>query len=433
MSEGTDRAATDRVPTVRALTRRYALLAGLRWLPIGLCAPVIVLLQGARGLDLATTGRLLALYGVVTVLLELPTGGLADVVGRRVVLVLASVLTAAFLLVMAVAGDPAWFAVAMVLGAVGRALGSGPLEAWYVDAVHDVEPGLSVRGGLSAAQSAEAMMLGVGAIAGGGLPGVAAGLWPGLQSSGGAPLVTLSIPLIGAAALALAHAAAVALLVREAARTRVGAFEVVRDVPRTVRDGIRIAVGDDVLRRLTLRSLLLGLALGGMELLSPGTFAGLLGGAEQGSGAFGLLVALGFGATAAGAAYAPRIAGRLGGGARAAGLISWLGVPAAAIVAGPSAVAAGLGYITVYLMVGTVGPLTSELLHGRVEADRRSTIVSVESLALQLGGVGASLGLGALATAASPTAGFLVIAAALGVSGCVLIGRTNGRASLPSG
>ena len=80
--------------TASEYATRYAMLGGLRWLPVGLTAPVLVLLMTARGLDLAVVGQLLALYSLVVVLLELPTGGLADTIGRRPVLVASSVLAA---------------------------------------------------------------------------------------------------------------------------------------------------------------------------------------------------------------------------------------------------------------------------------------------------------------------------------------------------
>jgi hypothetical protein len=64
---------------IKMLTRRYVVLNGLCWLPTGLCAPVLVLLLAARGLDIATIGAVLATYGLTAAALEPPTGGLADV------------------------------------------------------------------------------------------------------------------------------------------------------------------------------------------------------------------------------------------------------------------------------------------------------------------------------------------------------------------
>jgi MFS family permease len=69
--------------TVRSATRRLVGLTALRWLPVGLTTPITVLLAQARGLSLAEIGLLFTVHGIVVIVLELPTGGLADVLGRR--------------------------------------------------------------------------------------------------------------------------------------------------------------------------------------------------------------------------------------------------------------------------------------------------------------------------------------------------------------
>jgi len=175
--------------TPAGLVRRFALLSALRWFPIGLTIPVNILLMQARGLDLAAIGGLYAIYGVVTIALELPTGGLADVMGRRTVLVAAAVATTVSMLIAAFAQDAPMFALALTLAATGRALGSGPLDAWYVDATHAIDPEASVRHGLSRGQAAEALALGLGAIIGGLLPAICLSIWPSLTSG---PIIGLS-------------------------------------------------------------------------------------------------------------------------------------------------------------------------------------------------------------------------------------------------
>ena len=69
--------------TVRSATRRLVGLTALRWLPVGLTTPVMVLLASSRGLSPVEIGLAFTAHGVVIVLLELPTGGLADSLGRR--------------------------------------------------------------------------------------------------------------------------------------------------------------------------------------------------------------------------------------------------------------------------------------------------------------------------------------------------------------
>ncbi len=156
--------------SVRSATRRYVGLTGLHWLPVGLSAPVTVLLASARGLSPADIGLAFAVYSMVVLVLELPTGGLADAVGHRPVLVLAGLLTTAGLLLLVVAGGMAGFALALALLGVGRALDSGPLEAWYVDTARATDPDADVTPGLSRAGAADGAGLCLGALLGGLLP-----------------------------------------------------------------------------------------------------------------------------------------------------------------------------------------------------------------------------------------------------------------------
>ena len=74
----------------RSVRRRYLTLVALRWLPTGLLIPVTVLLALSRGLSLTEIGLVFSIQGLVVLALELPTGGLTDALGRRPILILAS-------------------------------------------------------------------------------------------------------------------------------------------------------------------------------------------------------------------------------------------------------------------------------------------------------------------------------------------------------
>ena len=132
--------------------RRFLLLHGLRWLPVGLMIPVLVLLPLERGLTLAQYGLAAAIQGIVVMILELPTGGLSDALGRRPVVLLAGAVDLASLTVLTFADSVVLFFIVYLLQGIYRALDSGPLEAWYVDHAlaadekADIETGLSRSG-----------------------------------------------------------------------------------------------------------------------------------------------------------------------------------------------------------------------------------------------------------------------------------------------
>lgn len=85
----------------RRYGRSFAVLQALKYLPLGLLVPVEILVMQARDLTAAQIGVVIAVIGLTTALLELPTGGLADVLGRWLVLVTGAVVTLSSLLLLA--------------------------------------------------------------------------------------------------------------------------------------------------------------------------------------------------------------------------------------------------------------------------------------------------------------------------------------------
>ena len=157
--------------TARSALRRYMLVGFLTWLPPGLQMTVMVLLMSERGLGLAEIGLVTMVFSAVTVSLELPTGGLSDVVGRRVVLAVSAAFTVVALVLMSVSTTFWMFLASGVLKGVARALSSGPATSWYVDTLHAVEGReADIKPGLAKGAMMESAALCAGVLGGGCLP-----------------------------------------------------------------------------------------------------------------------------------------------------------------------------------------------------------------------------------------------------------------------
>ncbi|MGH9243254.1 MAG: MFS transporter [Acidimicrobiales bacterium] len=374
--------------TAAGLRRRFVLLTGLRWLPTGFVAPLLVLLPLSRGLTLAQVGLAFACYGGTTAVLELPTGGLADALGRRPVLVLSSAMHLAFFALMLVAdGLPLWIVVA-TLGGVARALDSGPLEAWYVDETRRLDPAADIFHGLSRAAAIEGAGLALAAVAGGLLP----------VAFGG----NLNAAVTAALAAQGLHLVAVSTLMTEHRQAHRGALATAfGGVPAVIRGGAALGLGPGPVRLLLGGSLVWGITLVGVEVLWQPRFTDLLGGRSD-TGPLGFLLAGAFLAAAVGSAAAPRLARLVGGGTSRSALACTLAQATAYVglaAAGHIALAAP-AFLAVYLLNGARSPFHHELLHEHVSAERRSTMLSANSLTLQGGSFVSSLTLPALATAA---------------------------------
>ena len=155
--------------SARQVRFRYLTLHGLRWLPTGLTIPVLVLLMQERGLSLSQIGLVGTAQGLVVLVLELPTGGLADALGRKPVLVTAWAVGLGSLTLFAVADSFWFFFLYSALQGVYRALDSGPLESWYVDATLAADPKAEYERGLGWAGTVIGVAIGAGALLSGGL------------------------------------------------------------------------------------------------------------------------------------------------------------------------------------------------------------------------------------------------------------------------
>ncbi len=397
--------------------RRFVVLSALRWLPIGLWIIVLVFLILARGHSLAAVGAIGAVHAIVLALLELPTGGLADVVGRKPVLVVASVISAGGLTLFAVA-DPLWqFALAAALAALGRALASGPLEAWYVDTVHASDPDADLRPGLSRGAAAGYAGLSAGALGG----GLTALLISG--DSGGGAVIGLSVPVLVGALVWCLHGLAVLRLVDEAPRHSQNLPDILRESRRTVGEGTRLVRHDSVLPLVLFSGALLSPAGYAVESFMPPQIQNLTG-PEHAPLVYSILLTVSYAGGSLGAAAAVRAA-RVGGstahGAAGAIVLAAAGVAALALPAGLVVLAAI--FVLYQLTIAAVDPLHATLLHDAVPAGVRATAVSAYSLTSQLGGAAGGFLLALLASRAGLPVGWLAASAVMALAAVPMMSR----------
>ncbi|MBT2450863.1 MFS transporter [Streptomyces sp. ISL-43] len=387
---------------IRTARRRYVTVCALFWLPLGLTIAPLILLFTERGMAMTAIAGFFAAHSLTAAALELPTGGLSDVLGRRAVLAAAGLLNLTALTLVGL-GTTGWLlGLGMALMGAGRALSSGPAEAWYVDTVHAHSgPDTELRTGLARGSSATSAALAAGTLLGGALPWLL-GLGPDLgarlsEATSGLVLPLSAPPLLGAA-VEIAFVLYVLTALREPPRPTATLRDVLRGIPGTVADGLRLGARDALVRRILLSAGAAGSALAAIELLTPGRAAALTGASGSGAVLFAALACAGFVCSAIGGHLAPLTARLAGSGERAvmmslgtsaSGLLL-LGATAAAAGAG-SMILAVIGYGLVYLGLGAAGPSENDILHRRVPSAGRATALSVQSLTLQLTGAATGL------------------------------------------
>jgi predicted MFS family arabinose efflux permease len=404
--------------------RRFLWLLALRWLPVGLMIPVTVLLPLDRGLSLAQYGSAAALQGITVLLLELPTGGLSDAIGRRPVLLLAGVLQLTALSLLTVADSVLLFMLFYVLQGVYRALDSGPLEAWYVDHALAADEHADIETGLSRSGVVLGVAIAVGALAGGGLVA--------LDPLGRA----LSLPVYVALALQAVSLAAVALLMTEQ-RPRRGLAALagsVRGVPAAIGGALGLLRRSRIIVALVAVEIFWGFGMVAFESLMPVRLTEVVGDPDRASALMGPVGSVAWLASALGAALIPLLARRIGAPWTGFVLRILQGVTVAgmALFAGPVAVIAA--YLLCYTVHGAANPVHNGLLHRQVDGPYRASLLSLNSMVGQPAGALGLVTLTAVASAAGLRVSLLVGAAVLAVAAPLYLVARGARAdTLPAG
>jgi hypothetical protein len=242
-----------------------------------------------------------------------------------------------------------------------------------------------------------------------------------MNATGGA-VISLSLPFLAAAAVGLVHAVALVGWLHDPPRERrQPRRRVLVGVPATIAAGVRLAGRPGTLRRLTVFSACMGVTLASVELLSPVSFARLLGGEQAAAAPYSVLVTLAFFGTAAGSTLAPGLARLVRSSPRGIALSMTLAAVALIGIAAPDFALAAVAYVVMYALLGLGSPLASDLTHRAVPSAQRATILSVQSLTLQLSGVVAGLSLGVLADNVSFVAAFGVASAVLALGSTAFV------------
>ncbi|HZA04475.1 MAG TPA: MFS transporter [Propionibacteriaceae bacterium] len=397
-----------------AAQRTLLLLSATRWFPVGLIIGLVTLLMLERGLTLTQVGIAIAAQGIVLLALELPTGGLADALGRRPVLIVAGITAIVAAVIFVLAPSFVIFVLAWGLQGIFRALDSGPLEAWYVDTAHAEDPQAPVERALARAGTVLGLAIAVGALGSGGLV-----VWAPVP--GWSPLL---LPFVLAIGINVVHLVLTIVLVRETRPVVAGSrwrrvLGSVRQVPGTVAAGVGMLRTAPVLRSVVLVEVFWSVAMIAFETFNQVRLAELVGGEERAGAIIGPVSAVSWGLFAVGSALA--------------GLASrWIGVAWTALLArvlnGAFVVGMGLAagpvgliaaFLAAYTLHGTAGPMHNTLLHRQAGPANRATVLSINSM---VAGGAASLGLLVLGPLAehTSTATAILVAGAFSILGAVL-------------
>jgi DHA1 family quinolone resistance protein-like MFS transporter len=395
----------------------YTLNQTFHWFIVGLLIPVMALLQLEKGLDLFQIGITMAVYSGTVILLELPTGGLADAIGRKRVYLISLVMSFLSGFVILVAWNFYTMAVGTLLMGVARALSSGTMDAWFVDEFNKIEPEGNLQEALAKVGTFIPGGLGVGSLIGGLLPmslGKITSQVPGFGVYS-ANLITIGILVI--VQFLLTSILVVEHLHPDRSSDIWSGF---KQTPEVISTSMQYGLKNRVILMLLVSALAWGLGLSGLENLWQPQVKDILGSDSQ-TWIFGLLSTGYFLAGSLGYILITPVCKLFNNNYPKVlfGTRLLMGTFFFLLALQGSLIGFAVFYLTLFVFNGMSNPPHAAIFNAQVPEAKRSTLMSFESFFLQIGGLLGSLVMGYIANTVSISTAWFVGAGILSVSSLV--------------
>ena len=396
---------------VYRLKRVYFTAEFIHWFAAGIPLPLYILFFQNRGLDLFQIGLLGAVFAATVVLLELPTGGLADQLGRKPITLASYLFKASSSLVMLFAFALPIFVLSQVLFGTGKALASGALNAWFVDSLLELDKDIDLQPHLAQTGTVVILGLSLGTLAGGAIPDLFSGLLNS-EATVFSPLAMIYVFHIG---LLLLDTVFVSLFIKETPRKTLSPKEQPK-LGVLIRESLELSRRNPVIFLLLSASFVSSLGLNAVETFWQPHFAQWLG--VENTLWFGFFMMIAFALGVLGNMASIPLAKLFN---KRYGLMAAFSQASCGLAIMCLAAQSGVGFATGFLWLfyfasSVLSSPAKTLFHNEVSSEKRSTMQSVSSLVNYAASMLAGICFGLLAMQQSITVvwflvGGLVIAA----------------------
>ncbi len=348
----------------------------LHWLVVGIMTTVLSLNLLSRGAGLGELGLLLGTYGLVVALLELPSGILSDLLGRKRIYLLSLILSALGYLCLIPARGFLALLSGLVLIGTARAFSSGSVESLFISQELAREGEGRLDHLLRAMGLGESLGLALGALLGGLLPLAWVRLFP-LANRYDADLLAQILGLVILFVLTLRF-------VHEGVNPKEGRG-------RRLGAALRQGLSQPLVALLLLASLFWGLCLGTIETWWQPRLRDILG-SDSRTWVFGLVNGGYFLASLLGVLVTARLPRSIS--ERPLGFLALarlaLGGLMVVLALQTSLGGFALVYLSMFFFNGLASVPEGTVLNKAIPEAGRSSILSIASLAVQLGGAATS-------------------------------------------
>ena len=392
-------------PTAGRIAAIAFLTRFLQWFSLGLIIPISNLLKMSKGLSLSTLGFSSAMVGVTIMVLEIPTGILADRLGRKNTYILSLFFwLAACAAIFAAEGFIA-VTLAFTIYGVSRALSSGSIDALLIDQYIEIEGESKLHRLISIGNIGETLGLAAGALGGGFLPP----LWTAMtaaanQYNGNVAAMGLSVTLL-------------LLIVVLFVSTHGETIDKSKSITAFLRDTAVVVKKSRILGLIFVSMAVWGLCFSSIETYWQPRLVEILG-TEDSTWLFGILSSLYFLSALLGSVAVPLVIEKTKINLWVLQLILRLLNAGFIIVLSIQSGAVGFGifYLVMFFWNGMANIPEMTMLNREIPSEYRASILSVTSFTVQLGGACGLLLFGFVAGRASIAAAWQIAAAVFGLS-----------------
>lgn len=355
----------------------YRLLLLLHYFAQGILVPVLSMMLLAGGIPLSDLAFAIGVYSVTAVVLELPTGVLADLIGKKKIYLSSLAATVVSMSFFLIGGGKSAMFVGIALFGAARALASGSFEALFLDRYATVFGDLSK--GVRILTVSESAGLVVGSLLGGVLPILSVRV--GLQTYALSLIVRIGLTLLIGILLVI-------LIPTDHPKHS----EPSHRLRTQLRSCASVFADSRIIRLLFLVLVGTGFSLNFVEAYWQPLFSSFLQGSVNASVWLGILSVAYLGAAMGGNVLSERMM-RSHSDKRRIYLLGRIGMVlflfAGAMVRNP--VLFFVFFCLLYFCFGMANVAEGTLLNSRLSESNRASVLSMQSLVLQLGVVIASV------------------------------------------
>ncbi len=152
---------------MKSVLRKYIFLNFLFWFSTAMILPIYVLVLTDAGLSLSRVAVAMAMVAIAIFIFEFPSGVFADWFGRKRVYIIANIILSVSMGLLFLFSSYTSVLAGLFLFGTGRAFASGSLEAWFIDAIHENDPGVDTQPYLAKAGVFLLLAIAGGSIVGG--------------------------------------------------------------------------------------------------------------------------------------------------------------------------------------------------------------------------------------------------------------------------